>query len=294
MTNERKSKAKAKKVKGRKSDENVLAMYLNEISRIPLLTRDEENKIACAVMQGDTAARDRLIRGNLRFVVNVAKQYQGRGIPLADLINEGNIGLIRAVEKFDITKGCRFISYAVWWIRQSILKALCEKSRLIRLPVNRAADLIRIQHAKKILSSESVNEIEAQEIAQMLDMDERHVKDMLAISREIVSLEKEVNLSKEASPLGNFIEDIRYETPDQDMMQEALEAEIDKLLSTLDSREAEVIRCRYGLGYEAPLSLKELGERYNLSKERVRQIEQKALLRLQHPSRISKLKAYVA
>ena len=289
-----KTGSKKARARGKIPEENVLSIYLKEISHIPLLTREEEEKIARAVANGDSAARERLIKGNLRFVVNVAKKYQGRGIPLADLINEGNIGLIKAVEKFDATKGYRFISYAVWWVRQSILKALSEKSRLIRLPVNRAADLIRIQKAKKILSGNSADDIEVQEIAHLLNMDENHVEDMMAISREIISLEKEVNVNKGASPLGNFIEDIRYESPDQVVIQEALESDIDKMLDTLDIREAEIIRSRYGLGNNEPLSLKELGDRYDLSKERIRQIEQKALTRLQHPSRLSRLEAYVA
>ena len=275
-------------------DENVLAIYLNEISRIPLLTREEENEAARAAAKGNLAARNKLINGNLRFVVNVAKKYQGQGIPLADLISEGNIGLIQAVERYDAERGYHFISYAVWWIRQSILKALSEKSRLIRLPVNRAADLVRIEKTKKVLPDGQNSDNEIKEIAHMLNMDEGHVEDMIAISREIVSLEKQVNTGKWATPLGYFVEDIRYETPDQEMIRKALEADIDDLLNTLDSREAEIIRCRYGLGLQHPLSLKEIGDRFDLTKERIRQIEEKALVRLQHPSRKEKLEAYVA
>jgi RNA polymerase primary sigma factor len=276
------------------ADENVLGMYLNEISRIPLLTREEEDATARLAAEGNVAARDKLINANLRFVVNVAKKFQGQGIPLSDLISEGNIGLIHAVEKFDADRGYRFISYAVWWIRQSILKALCEKSRLIRLPVNRAADIVHIEKAKKELAIHAGGDEELREIAKLLNMNESHVEDMVAISREIVSLEKQVNSGKDPTPLGNFIEDNRYATPDQKLVEKALIADIDELLSTLDVREAEIIRCRYGLGLQKPLSLKEIGERYGLTKERIRQIEQKALLRLQHPSRKSKLESYVA
>ena len=283
-----------KKTKTMTEDENVLAMYLKEISRIPLLTREEEDKAARAAANGNVAARDRLVNGNLRFVINVAKKYQGQGIPLADLISEGNIGLIQAAEKFDADRGYHFISYAVWWIRQSILKALCEKSRLIRLPVNRAGDLIQIEKAKKVISEQSSNETEVREIAHLLGMDESYIVEMLEISREIVSLEKQVNIGKGETSLGNFIEDTRYDTPEQEALKKALESDICRLLETLDSKEAEVIRYRYGLGQREPMSLKEIGDRYDLSKERIRQIEQKALGRLQQPSRKAKLEAYVA
>ena len=283
-----------RKTKKATADENVLGMYLNEIARIPLLTREEENLCARAAVQGDMAARSRLINGNLRFVVNVAKRYQGQGIPLADLIGEGNMGLVQAVKKYDPDRGYHFISYAVWWIRQSILKALCEKSRLIRLPVNRAGDIIRIEKAKKTLNGDLHGEAEIREIARLLGMNERHIKEMIAISGEIVSLEKQVVTGKGVSSLGSFIADSRYEPPDWEMMQKAMEADINEMLDTLDYKEAEIIRSRYGLGKERPLSLKELGERFDLTKERIRQIEEKALARLQHCSRKEKLESYVA
>ena len=276
------------------ADENVLAMYLNEISRIPLLTREEEDKAARAAANGDVAARNTLINGNLRFVVSVAKKYQGQGIPLTDLINEGNIGLIHAVEKFDADRGYHFISYAVHWIRQSILKALCEKSRLIRLPVNRTEDLIRIRKAKKAIVEHSSNEAEIQEIAELLNMEEGYIKETLAISREIISLEKNVNTGKGDISLGHFIEDCRYNTPEQDAMKNAFEVDINELLEGLDGKEAEVIRFRFGLGQREPMSLKEIGDLYNLTKERIRQIEQKALMRLRQTSRKARLEAYVA
>ena len=274
--------------------ENIMAMYLEEISRIPLLSREEEEKIARAAAQGNEAARSRLINGNLRFVVNIAKKYQGHGIPLADLISEGNIGLLLAAKKFDPDRGFRFISYAVWWIRQSIFKALCEKSRLIRLPSNRAVDLLHIEKAKRFLSGNTSYDVEMQEIASILNMDETHVKDMMAISREIISLEKQVSTNAGATSLGCFIEDRRYDAPEQESVNHALEADIDKILSSLDNREADIIRCRFGLGKQKPLSLKEISDRYDISKERVRQIEQNALKRLQHPSRSLRLEAYVA
>ncbi|MCL2600442.1 MAG: RNA polymerase sigma factor RpoD/SigA [Treponema sp.] len=276
------------------ADENVLRMYLKEISRIPLLTREEEGRLARAAVQNDLAARNKLVKGHLRFVVSVAKKYQGQGMPLADLINEGNIGLINAVEKYDADRGYHFISYAVWWIRQSILKALCEKSRLIRLPVNRANDLIQIGRAQRMLASQGCGEAEIGEIARLLNMNENHVDDIIAISREMVSLEKMVSNGRGTSPLSNLVEDCRNGAPEQEAMKKFLERDIEEVLDTLDSREADIIRFRYGLGKQEPMSLKELGERYALTKERIRQIEEKALLRLQHPSRKARLDAYVA
>ncbi|MDR2922646.1 MAG: RNA polymerase sigma factor RpoD/SigA [Treponema sp.] len=285
-----KGKAKA----GKKSDENVLAMYLKEINRIPLLTREEEDSIARAAVNGNFEARNKLINGNLRFVVNVAKRYQGHGMPLADLISEGNIGLIKAVERYDADRGFHFISYAVWWIRQTILKALADQSRIIRLPVNRTNDLIQIEKAKKLLAGSTGCETEIRELAQLLSMDESHIEDMLAISRETLSLEKSVDASRNASPLGNFVVDTRYDTPDQAIFKKFLKHDIDEVLSTLSSKEAEIIRYRFGLGQREPMNFQEIGDYFDLSKERIRQIEEKALRLLQQPSRKSKLEAYVA
>ena len=276
------------------ADENVLRMYLKEISRVSLLTREEEDKLARAAAEGDISARNKLVNGHLRFVVSVAKKYQGQGMPLADLISEGNIGLINAVEKYDADRGYHFISYAVWWIRQSVLKALCEKSRLIRLPVNRANDLIQIGKAQKLLASQGSGEAEIREVAQLLNMNENHIDDIIAISREVVSLEKMVSTGRGSSPLSNFVEDNQYKGPDQEVMKKSLEHDLEEVLETLDTREADIIRFRYGLGKLEPMSLKELGERYDLTKERIRQIEEKALARLQHPSRKARLEAYVA
>ena len=275
-------------------DFNVLASYLNEISRIPLLTREEEDLTARAAAQGDNAARDKLIKGNLRFVVNVAKKYQGMGLPLSDLISEGNIGLIKAAEKFDAERGFRFISYAVWWIRQTVLKAICDKSRHIRLPGNRVVDLINIEKAKRILSGDTGGDVEIQEISRMLDMDEDRVEEMIAISREIISLDMPVNTRRGASPLGHFVEDSRYIAPEQVALNKSLESDIENMLATLDDKEAEIIRCRYGLGESFPMTLDEIGERYDLCKERIRQLETNALRHLRQPSRVIKLEGYVA
>jgi RNA polymerase primary sigma factor len=291
MTVTKGKKTKAMQVE---AGENILGMYFNDLSHIPLLTREEEDRAARAAAQGDMVARNKLINSNLRFVVTIAKKYQGMGIPLTDLINEGNIGLISAVEKFDVDRGYHFISYAVWWIRQSILKALYEKSRFIRLPVNQTSDLIHIARAKKMLAGNAGTENEVQEIAQMLNIKEHYVEDIMAISREVVSLEKLVTSDAGTLPLGNSVIDHRYDAPEQAVMNKSLEDDIAELLGTLSYKEAEISRLHFGLGNQTPMSLQEIGERFNLTKERVRQIEQKALSRLKHLSRRVKLAAYVA
>lgn len=275
-------------------DENLLSTYLKEINTIPLLSREEEYSLAMAAASGNTSAKDKLIRANLRFVVNVAKKYQNQGLPLPDLISEGNIGLMNAVDRFDATKGYHFISYAVWWIRQAILKAICEKSRMIRLPLNRANELVQIDKARKVVLNNRSEEAELKEIADLLRMDEDHVRDIVNISREMVSLDSPVFTDRDSSSLGDFLEDTQYDQPEKLAIENSLRDDIDEVLFTLTDKEAEVIRYRFGLnGYKA-MSLKEIGDLFNLTKERIRQIEKKALRRLQHPARMSKLEAYVA
>jgi RNA polymerase primary sigma factor len=281
-------------VKRTGNDENILSTYLKEINEIPLLTRDEEYQCAVSVANGDEKAKDRLVRSNLRFVVNVAKKYQNQGLPLMDLISEGNIGLLNAVDRFDVTKGYHFISYAVWWIRQSILKAVCEKSRMIRLPLNRANELVQIEKARKVVVNNRSEEGELLEIAGLLNMTPEHVRDIVNISRDMVSLDTPLYADRDSSNMGDFLEDEQYENPEQYVIANNLREDIDSVLLTLTSKEAEVIRYRFGLnGYKA-MSLKEIGDLFNLTKERIRQIEKKAIRRLQHPSRMNRLEAYVA
>lgn len=276
------------------NDENVLSIYLKEINKIPLLTREEENKYARKAADGDQYAKEKLVNANLRFVVNVAKKYQNQGLPLSDLINEGNIGLMNAIERFDVDKGYHFISYAVWWIRQAILKAICEKSRMIRLPLNRANELVQIEKAKKQLQSEHGEEPEVADIAKEVSMNPDHVADLINISRDLVSLETPVYSEKDSSSLGDFIEDDGYKHPEEQMMSKSLVDDINNVLSTLTEKESDIIERRFGLNGKSPLSLKEIGDRYDLTKERIRQIEKKAIKRLQHPSRSQYLEAYTA
>jgi len=279
----------------RAEDENVLSLYLKEINRIPLLTREEEDDYARKAAKGDAHAKEMLIKSNLRFVVNVAKKYQNQGLPLADLISEGNIGLMNAIERYDVDKGYHFISYAVWWIRQAILKAICEKSRLIRLPLNRANELVQIEKTKKVLlSAGNTDEPSVEDIAKSVNMDPAHVSDLINISREMVSLDTPLYSEKDSSELGDFIEDSGYKHPEDVVIEDSLREDINAVLNTLSKKESEILQHRFGLNGKSSLSLKDIGDRYNLTKERIRQIEKKAIRRLQHPSRSKHLEAYIA
>ena len=276
------------------NDENILSIYLKEINNIPLLSREDEDKYARLAADGDESAREILIKANLRFVVNVAKKYQNRGIPLSDLINEGNIGLMNAIEKYDVDRGYHFISYAVWWIKQSILKSIGEKSRMIRLPLNRAGELVQIERARKELFAENGMDPELQEIAEAVGLDEEHVRDLINISRDLVSIDNPINSGeKESALLSDYIVDSRTPQPEEIVIDSSLKAEINKLLETLTEKEADIIEQRFGLNGLIPMSLKEIGDRYNLTKERIRQIEKKAIDRLKHVSRSRYLESFV-
>jgi RNA polymerase primary sigma factor len=288
------TKKRARAVESTSFDENTISMYLHEINKIPLLSKEEEDATAREAATGNQVARNKLVTANLRFVVNVAKRYQGQGLPLADLISEGNIGLLNAIERYDVDKGYHFISYAVWWIRQAILKAICEKSRMIRLPLNRANELVQIEKARRLVQDGSGAEAELREIARLLDMDTDHVRDIINISRDMVSLENPIYADKDTSTLSDFIEDESAIPPDERLVTKALKEDIASVLKTLDKKEAEILSYRYGLGDNLPMSLKEIGDRFNLTKERIRQIEKKALKRLQHPARQRILVNYVA
>jgi len=276
-----------------KYEDEVLGMYLKEINKIPLLSHEEETELALKAKAGDQAAKNKIVNANLRFVVNVAKKYQNHGLDLVDLISEGNIGLLTAIEKFDVEKGYHFISYAVWWIRQSILKAICEKSRAIRLPLNRANELVQIEHAKKIIGNKKTEQQEYEEIAEMLNMEPSHVREMINIARDMVSLDAEINNGdSDHTKVSDFQEDTLYGRPEDNAMEIAMNEDIETVLDTLRPTEAKVIRMRYGLNGAKPMSLKEVGDECDLTKERIRQIEKHAITRLQHPTRARRLSDY--
>ena len=276
-------------------NDNILALYLKDINKIPMLSHEEQSELADKAQKGDKKAQDKLVNANLRFVVNVAKKYQNHGLDLTDLISEGNLGLLTAVEKFDSSKGYHFISYAVWWIRQSILKAICEKSRPIRLPLNRANELVQIEHAKKVLGHKKTEQQEYEEIGKMLNMEPSHVREMINISRDMISLDAEINDGENNhAKIGDFFEDDTYDRPEEKAIDNAMKNDINNIVDSLKPNEAKIIRMRFGLNGYKPMSLKEVGEICDLTKERIRQIEKNAIIRLQHPTRSRKLEAYVA
>ena len=275
--------------------DEVLGIYLKEINKIPLLNHDEETELAVKAKNGDKVARDKIVNANLRFVINVAKNYQNRGLDLCDLISEGNIGLLTAIEKFDVTKGYHFISYAVWWIRQTILKAVCEKGRAIRLPMNRVNELVQIEKARKIVHGKGSEAEEIEAIAGMLGMERQHVREMLEINREMISLDAQVeNKNGDSGTVGDFVKDEKYSDVDEKVIAESLQKDLDSVLGTLKPAEAKVLRLRYGLDGSKPMSLAQVGEKCNLTKERIRQIEKTAIGRMQHPVRARRLECYVA
>lgn len=269
-----------------------LDKYLQEIGRVDLLTPEQEIDLAIRIKNGDQSALEKLTKANLRFVVSVAKQYQNQGLSLGDLINEGNLGLIKAAKRFDETRGFKFISYAVWWIRQSILQALAEQSRIVRLPLNRVGALNKIGKAYSNLEQEFEREPSAMEIAQELDMDVSEIADNLKIAGKHVSMDAPFAQGEE-NRLLDVIENDQQPSPDFILMNESLKSEIKRALSTLSDREAEVIKLYFGLNKEHSMTLEEIGERFNLTRERVRQIKEKAIRRLRHASRSKNLKTYL-
>ena len=277
-----------------KSYSNALEKYLQEIGETSLIAPQEEVELARQIHEGDHDALEKLTRANLRFVVSIAKQYQNQGLSLDDLINEGNLGLMKAATRFDETRGFKFISYAVWWIRQSILQALAEQSRVVRLPLNRVGALNRISKALSLLEQEFEREPTAEEIAAELDMSINDVNYALQIGGRHLSLDAPFYYGEENdSSLLDLIEDRTSHAPDEDLLEESLKKELENVLTSLTKREAEVIRLYFGLGLERPLTLEEIGEAFQLTRERVRQIKEKAIHRLRHSSRSRKLRHYL-
>ena len=266
--------------------------YLHEISKEDLLTAEQEVELARRIRKGDEAALEKLIRSNLRFVVSVAKQYQNQGLSLPDLINEGNLGLIKAARRFDETRGFKFISYAVWWIRQSILQALAEQARIVRLPLNKIGSINKINRALAELEQRHEREPSIQEISKTLELAPEEIKEALKNSTKPLSMDAPLNEEEEDS-MYDIMESNENPPPDENLINESLNREIERALSSLTEREAKIIRLYYGLGNKHPFTLEEIGEKINLTRERVRQIKEKAIKRLKHTTRNKILKSYL-
>ena len=269
-----------------------LDKYLQEIGKVDLLTPEEEVILAQKIRDGDQLSLERLTKANLRFVVSVAKQYQNQGLSLGDLINEGNLGLIKAAQRFDETRGFKFISYAVWWIRQSILRALAEQSRIVRLPLNRVGSLNKISKTFSELEQKFEREPTPEELAEVLEISTGEVVDTLKISGRHVSMDAPFVQGEENSLL-DVLENDGEDKPDSGLINDSLRREVQRALSTLTQREADVVTLYFGLNGEHAMTLEEIGEKFNLTRERVRQIKEKAIRRLRHTSRSKALKTYL-
>ena len=275
-------------------DDEVIDYYLNEIKKIPLLTPSEELELAKKAKNGDISAKEKIVKSNLRFVITIAKKYQNHGLDLEDLISEGNIGLLIAIEKFEPSKGYKFISYAVWWIRQSILRAISDKGRMIRIPVNKTLEITKIKKAFNCVYKTKSEQNEFEQVAKMLNLSDSYVKEMLHISGDMISLDQEIDSSDSSATMIDFIEDKINPRPEDECLNNSLKDELEKAMSSLKPVERRVLRMRYGLDGEKEMSLQEIGDRFNLTKERIRQIEKKAIVRMQHPVRKNRLEVYVA
>ena len=269
-----------------------LDKYLQEIGKVDLITADEEVELAQRIKAGDQTALEKLTKANLRFVVSVAKQYQNQGLTLPDLINEGNLGLIKAAKRFDETRGFKFISYAVWWIRQSILQALAEQSRIVRLPLNKIGSINKINKMFAFLEQENEHPPSAEEIAKKLDMTVNDVKESMKNSGRHVSMDAPL-IEGEDSNLYDVLNSGESPNPDKKLLHESLRIEINRALETLTPREADVVKLYFGLGEHQPMTLEEIGETFDLTRERVRQIKEKAIRRLKHTSRSKILMTYL-
>jgi RNA polymerase primary sigma factor len=273
-------------------DSQSLDKYLTEISREDMINAEQEVELAKRIKKGDQRALEKLVRANLRFVVSVSKQYQNQGLTLPDLINEGNLGLIKAAQRFDETRGFKFISYAVWWIRQSILQAIAEQSRIVRLPLNQVGSLNKINKAYAQLEQKYERPPVADELASALEIPEEKVKDTMSVSGRHVSVDAPLKEDEDFSLL-DLISNNESPSADGDLMRESLQTEIERSLETLTERERDVIRLFFGIGMNHGLTLEEIGDKFDLTRERVRQIKEKAIRRLRQNSRSRLLKMYV-
>ncbi len=271
-----------------------LEKYLNDISKLGLLTADEEVELAIRIKQGDQSALEKLTKSNLRFVVSVAKQYQNHGLTLSDLINEGNMGLIKAAKKFDETKGFKFISYAVWWIRQSIMQAIVEQSRMVRLPLNKIDSYQKINKVLIKFLQENQREPSASEISEMTGLSDKDVREILKINSRHVSVDAPIKSDESESPMLDLLKDNNSSNPDEPLISESLKDDVEKALSFLKKREADILKSYFGLvENERPLSLEEIGIKFDLTRERVRQIKERAIRRLRKSSNSKDLKNYL-
>lgn len=272
--------------------EKSLERYLGEIGEYSPLPSEQEVELAIKIKKDDKEALDSLVRANLRFVVSVAKEYQNQGLPMEDLINEGNLGLIKAATRFDETRGFKFISYAVWWIRQSILQALAEQSRIVRLPLNRVGAINKIGKVLENLGQEFERDPSLEELAEHMDMSSSELADTLKTSSRHLSLDAPFQQG-DGNSLMDILQNDQLPSPDTDLMDESLRDEIEKVLHTLTNREARIIKLYFGIKQDRPLTLEEIGEIFHLTRERVRQIKEKALRKLQHKSRRKPLQKYL-
>ena len=279
------------------SDENTLSLYFKEINKIPLMNKEEEEKTAKSASQGNKAAREKLVNANLRFVIMIAKKYQGKGLPLEDLIGEGNIGLLKAIRNFNPEKGCRFITYAVWWIRQAIMNGIYEKTRMIRLPNNKAKDMSKIEMTRETLQNEPgwKSDDEVWKISRFLDMPLEKTTNLINMEQDVISLDDPVARFEEAMTFKDLLEDdYLNKSPVEKVINNVLKFEVNEVINNLGERAASIIRDRYGLGDSGYLTLKEIGDNTNLSRERVRQIEKRAIRTLQNSLQFKKLRSYIA
>lgn len=274
--------------------DSSIKLYMREMGAIPMLSFEEEKHYAELAAQGDQNAKNKLVESNLRLVVSLAKHYQGCGLSFQDLIQEGNIGLIKAVEKFDVSKGFRFSTYASWWIKQAISRALADQSRTIRVPVHIVENISKVKKAERELMPKLGREPSVEDIAVALNMPVEDVKDIKTYMQDTTSLDIQVGDEDDGTTIGSFIEDTNFISPIDSMMEKADKETINAVLDTLSSREADILRSRFGIGTGKPMTLEEIGQVYDLSRERIRQLEAKALRKLRHPSRANILKACMA
>jgi len=277
---------------GQGADIRSLDLYLHEINRTPLLTRDQERDLAQRIRSGDEAALDHLVRANLRFVVSIAKQYARQGVPIEDLINEGNLGLIKAARRFDETRGFKFISYAVWWIRQAMRQTLAEQSRVVRLPLNRTGALYRMGKVSRALDQELERVPRADEIADRMNLTEQEVQDTMVLAITHLSLDDPYSADKDGAALLDYLADETQPAPDEASYASALSDDLGRALAALTDRERKILTLYFGLGGEEPMTLENIGKKLRLTRERVRQIKEKSIQRLRHSSRARFLQGY--